>query len=134
MSILIKGVEMPKCCGECYVGFCKQIGCELSIGFDDYNKSRHHNCPLVPVPPHGRLIDADALPIDIEWEDILDAPTVIETEEERNMNLYDKTCNQKIKDGCESICWTCIHLKVCFAKDNQPCIECDQYKQAKDGE
>ena len=22
---------------------------------------RHDDCPLVPVPPHGRLIDADAL-------------------------------------------------------------------------
>lgn len=50
------------------------------------------------------------------------------------MSLYDKSCNQKIRGGCESICLTCIHFKVCFAKDNQPCIECDQYKQAEDGE
>ena len=34
------------------------------------------------VQPHGRLIDADALPyLDIEWEDIVNAPTVIEAEE-----------------------------------------------------
>ena len=61
MSILIKGMEMPKRCGECYVGFCKQIGCELSIGFDGYNTNRHHSCPLIKLQPHGRLIDADAL-------------------------------------------------------------------------
>ena len=36
------------------------------------------------VPAHGRLIDADALPyLDIEWEDIVNAPTVIEEEEEQ---------------------------------------------------
>lgn len=91
MSILIKGMEMPKSCGECYVGFCKQIGCELSIGFDDYKISRHPNCPLVPVPPHGRLIDADALLDDLLFpskqfeqgmrELIGDAPTIIPAEE-----------------------------------------------------
>jgi len=44
---------------------------------------KRDDCPLVEVPNHGRLIDADALPIDIEWEDILDAPTVIEAEGEK---------------------------------------------------
>lgn len=46
MSILIKGMEMPKNCLECPLVVC------LSVESD---------CPLVPVPPHGRLIDADAL-------------------------------------------------------------------------
>ncbi len=27
---------------------------------------RLKNCPLVPVPPHGRLIDADALELDVQ--------------------------------------------------------------------
>ena len=104
MGVYIKGMEMPTSCGECYVGFCKQIGCELSIGFDDYKISRHPNCPLVPVPKHGRLVDADVLTElcrdiqSIEWnkhtapysweyayEDfenvILNAPTIIPAEE-----------------------------------------------------
>lgn len=63
MGVLIKGMEMPQNCAECFVGFCKQIGCEHYIGFNDYAITRHPDCPLVPVPPHGRLIDADALDI-----------------------------------------------------------------------
>ena len=43
------------------------------------------------------------------------------------MNINDKICNRKIKGGCVSICWKCIHFYVCFAKESQPCIECDQY-------
>ena len=65
MGVYINEMEMPKNCGECYVGFCKQIGCELSIGFDWYNINRHPDCPLVSVPQHGRLIDADAMFKDI---------------------------------------------------------------------
>ena len=59
MSILIKGMEMPKRCGGCFlrVGECKQR---------IYMEDRPHDCPLVPVPPHGRLIDADALIEDLE--------------------------------------------------------------------
>lgn len=61
MSVYIPGMEMPKRCGECRMGFCKQIGCEMYIGFDDYAERRHPDCPLVHVPPRGRLGDLDAL-------------------------------------------------------------------------
>ena len=64
MSILIKGMEMPKSCSECdlrvlTVGF--DIQCAISgETVDDYYFSRHPKCPIVEVPtPHGRLIDAD---------------------------------------------------------------------------
>lgn len=50
--------------------------------------SRHVRCPLVPVPQHGRLIDADILaakcdePYWCVWlSDIEEAPTVISVEE-----------------------------------------------------
>ena len=34
-----------------------------------------------PLPKgHGRLIDADELPIDIEWDDIEKAPTIIKAD------------------------------------------------------
>lgn len=49
-DILIRGMEMPTSCGSCPF--------EESINFC-YGKKE--TCPLVPVPPHGRLIDADAL-------------------------------------------------------------------------
>lgn len=66
-----------------------------------YRTSRHPDCPLVEIPPHGRLIDADALKNDgadvhmdflcdgyVEdtiWgysDDLIDKqPTIIEAEE-----------------------------------------------------
>ena len=54
MSVLIKGMEMPSKCGECFlrVGECKQR---------IYMEKRPPHCPLVEVPPHGDLIDRDAL-------------------------------------------------------------------------
>ena len=62
MSILIKDMEMPKNCAKCFVGFCKQIGCEHYIGFDDYDRACHPDCLLIPIPePHGRLGDLDEL-------------------------------------------------------------------------
>ena len=56
MSVYIKGMEMPKSCNACMFdvyGLClinKNIEAEDELT---------HSCPLVHVPPHGRLIDAD---------------------------------------------------------------------------
>ena len=86
MSVLVKGMEMPKNCGIC--GF--KDGCEFSMPLTE----RPFDCPLVPVPPHGRLIDADALEYHADnvrdpmgrtektvmWEKIKAAPTIIEAE------------------------------------------------------
>jgi len=47
------------------------------------------------------------------------------------MNIQDRICNRKIKGGCASICWKCIHFYVCFAKESQPCVECNQYISAE---
>ena len=63
-DILIKNMEMPKSCAECpmqYVGE-ERTACFL---MNCYNKifieKRPSWCPLVELPPHGRLTDADAL-------------------------------------------------------------------------
>lgn len=37
---------------------------------------------------------------------------------------------QKIKGGADSICPKCFHSKVCRARDNQPCVECNQFVDA----
>jgi len=61
MSILIKGMEMPTDCHNCPLGF--GGGCYCGTSADEYmcpDHGRAEWCPLVPVPPHGRLIDADA--------------------------------------------------------------------------
>ena len=63
MSVLIRGMGIPKTCGDCPCyeieeGFCK-------VTYDDVSClqiSKQGNCPLVELPAeHGRLIDADAL-------------------------------------------------------------------------
>lgn len=56
MSILIKGMEMPKSCDDCYIA-----NCPNDISYTDRGKgSRHINCPIIEVPePHGELIDMD---------------------------------------------------------------------------
>ena len=62
MSILIKGMEMPKNCLECtfyrktdpIYDYCC-ISSAVPKGYVP------EDCPLIPVPDHGRLIDANAL-------------------------------------------------------------------------
>ena len=65
-SVYIKGMEMPSCCGECR--FLDEYGdypcCIVTDEQRGYNfrirELRMPHCPLIPVPDHGRLIDADA--------------------------------------------------------------------------
>ena len=67
MSILIKGMEMPESCHKCeFIDILPTCPCrKMEDGDFWYNVSLavdvHKDCPLVPVPPHGRLTDADAL-------------------------------------------------------------------------
>ena len=65
MSILIKGMEMPKKCGECLLAKLSPTGesliCNYMLSRVSWEE-RPFDCPLVPVPPHGRLIEeADAI-------------------------------------------------------------------------
>lgn len=62
MSILIKGIEIPK-------EFNPNYYIELACGIDGKQYARLYNfycggltewCEVIPIPPHGRLIDADA--------------------------------------------------------------------------
>ena len=104
MSILIKGMEMPKNCSDCPLNY-DQMACKVTgtrwwsdtmvlMGFDS-DKERLYDCPLVKIPtPHGKLIDADELNIHdvspaygfcvmgVTEEDIELAETVIEAEGE----------------------------------------------------
>lgn len=73
MSVLIKGMDMPKCCDVCtfsewsnlhQTACCKLL--EYEACFEDfsqeYKMARSEHCPLVEIPvPHGRLIDSDKL-------------------------------------------------------------------------
>ena len=99
MSVLIKGMEMPKD-GEL---LCINIHPDGKVCINLDLKCEKVG-EAIPVPPHGRLIDADALHEELcaleyvrenEWLDgvreargvdaarvaLLDAPTIIEAEE-----------------------------------------------------
>jgi hypothetical protein len=67
MSVLIKGMEMPKSCIECVTNhsFFRVLKCSELKGMKGFKKlpyeyDRHPDCPLVELPEkHGRLIDED---------------------------------------------------------------------------
>ena len=62
MSVLIKGMEMPVECLRCRFavdGWC--YACDEPNIDALSNDRRADFCPLIPVPDHGRLIDADSL-------------------------------------------------------------------------
>ena len=106
MGIYIRGMEMPKGCAFCRIG--KRNGkkmvcplCDEEWDVHDPMSADHRldNCPLVPVPPHGRLGDLDALYEVVKkrtrnwaggWNDIMcaltgddikNAPTIIPAEQ-----------------------------------------------------
>jgi hypothetical protein len=101
MSILIKVMEMPECCGYCPFEYKNYCMAKPSLMVE--SADRHPRCPLVEIPPHGRLIDADELrelyeewendkeagididkchvPIPVIRQNIDDAPTIIPAEE-----------------------------------------------------
>lgn len=52
MSVLIKGMKIPSDCDSCFIpgSFCP-LWINTDVG------SRHPDCPLVELPPHGDLIE-----------------------------------------------------------------------------
>lgn len=98
MSVLIKGMEMPKDCRVCpfemyYINSGKtRCGAAMRTLAENFKTipfvGRAEFCPLIELPPHGRLIDADALmkleviPSD-NWvfRAVEKAPTIIPAEE-----------------------------------------------------
>ena len=95
MSVIVTGMEMPKNCQECALYI---EGACYAKGYRDYRSimdtAKPDDCPLVELPPHGRLIDADKLNIHdvspaygfcvmgVTEEDIELADTIIEGSKE----------------------------------------------------
>lgn len=94
MSVLIKGMEMPTRCWDCLLntyGYCMASEHSDIIPSDAPIPSW---CPLVPVPPHGKLIEKNAvfelirsflnvdrqLPVEF-MKALYELPTIIEAEE-----------------------------------------------------
>ena len=69
MGVYIKDMEMPTNCHSCpmcLMRFCQAGDRELSERETRPNAKRPEDCPLLPVPPHGNLIDRDKLEKDID--------------------------------------------------------------------
>ena len=102
MSILIKGMEMPTRCFAC--PFCdvenSEVNCAISHGsYIEYKEIDEQRaiqdrpiwCPLIELPPHGRLIDADALNKDIEQSVVFSARQQKQNAEIRGaFKVYDR--------------------------------------------
>jgi len=91
MSVLIKGMEMPKDCEQCPCS--DSYGCAVlsQIMATKEKLGRPDWCPLAEVKEsHGRLIDEDdidILSLETSYDQVLvyrairEAPTIIEAEE-----------------------------------------------------
>ena len=82
MSVYIKGMEMPSECWQCLFqdsGNC--IVNKRAVDRAIINGQRSDNCPLIPVPDHGPLIDKDALEQDI-------SDSVVFSGRENNPEIY----------------------------------------------
>lgn len=100
MSLLIKGMNMPKHCGECGIDWC-----HIWHRAENPTEKRPPDCPLSEVPtPHGDLIDIETVRKNLveelqrnkdpfpyqsyypSWNDaviaMLSAPTIIQEEPE----------------------------------------------------
>ena len=70
MSVIVKGMDMPKSCERCK--FCFSITSDhigkcaaLEELVDNVYKQRDSRCPLVEIPPHGDLKDTTAFEVRI---------------------------------------------------------------------
>ena len=72
MSVLIKGMKMPRSCEYCRFSGIGGLRNERVVcmftGANAYMNTVQYldDCPLVEVPPHGRLIDAMQTVIEAE--------------------------------------------------------------------
>lgn len=90
-GIYIKGMEMPKNCFLCQLSYLRDNRLFCYVTKDEVVRAKiASECPMVFVPDHGRLIDADALNSSetdylgnhlVYLVDIDDAPTIIPAEE-----------------------------------------------------
>ena len=99
MGVYIPDMKLPSSCLTCDIPVRVQPCPVDHDNVSNYKTSRHPACPFIPVPPHGRLIDADALMKELEITEEADhngatllmavflgvlksAPTIIPAEED----------------------------------------------------
>lgn len=77
MSVLIRGMKMPKCCDDCCLLYdccsCIVTGYSVAMIKWDTEHKRLPDCPLIEIPDHGDLVDRDELMMKM-WEASAYAP------------------------------------------------------------
>ena len=101
-DVLIKNMEMPKCCAVCPLRFdgLHTFQCLKLLGRAytyELAEQRQEDCPLVEVKPHGRLIEADKLqakffPDEDAYRIIENEPTVLEASDGHTDTYDDPSC------------------------------------------
>ena len=91
MSILIRGMEMPKSCWRCSLSQLYEKPREMLVCKITHDEVLRHkidgNCPLIEVPtPHGRLIDADALEVRKHEKEAYDTVVALYKQKKFNAN------------------------------------------------
>lgn len=102
MGLYISNAKIPVSCNKCYEiglahrlrdlgGHCPRMDLHYSPDEQAFKGDRRADCPLLDVPPHGRLIDADKLKENwcvtelgnkvVEVVEIDGAPTIIPADE-----------------------------------------------------
>ena len=61
MDILIKNMEMPKSCEKCPLKCVVKSNPMIITNKGVSRLTKEKDCPLIPVPEHGDLIDRDDL-------------------------------------------------------------------------
>ena len=95
MSLILKGLDMPKSCLVCPCNDddnrCGATGWPLT--YPEYLEQRYDDCPLIEIPtPHGRLIDGDIVAdmldsmmvhktLNNAYDEVLNMPTILESED-----------------------------------------------------
>ena len=114
MSVYIKGMEMPTTCCHCAFMYFDPDATNSNNGkpgsylcpftkAEIWNTQRDPDCPLIPVPDHGRLIDADKLIHEYYHAPsyprlcraINDAPTIIPADFAKDTNVPTKTADKE---------------------------------------
>lgn len=82
-GLYLPGMDLPTSCYKCYLKqrngmdiVCPVTHERFSVADINILEYRLDSCPIVPVPEHGRLVDADALPW-IEGRDEQDNPAYL---------------------------------------------------------
>lgn len=111
MSVLIKGMAMPKSCLLCPFG--DEFGkCCVNAELEDSNELTH-SCPLVELPDHGDLVD-ESEKVDAQYYD----------DEFGEWSIKTKTVGEVLSEVCEAP--PKIVIPAERSEEGSLCGECDR--------